>query len=512
MGFKMYKYGKILAIFLGSHFAYGQFPNNHTTIVNDGKLTSTKEITLSSNKYENCYLTGFTGSTPVYVNVGANLMPSSIGWKMTASIRDYHKIKNSTIKASAYCQKISHSIWNKNGSDKSRFYKMHRISTKHGKPNLESGIDFVKVKLGPIENQFCWLSGFKGTFHGASEEAVVFQQEGYWWASVKRYDHKKTLKMHAVATCAPSNSLPEQTVYNWRQEQKGPQILKPARTHTCFLMGIRGNFQGWGESLFVGINDEGDWYLDGTSAQEGVLGYAACQDNANMPKVDVGTANAPPISGKDLYFNSKISKTQLEQNISIENDERSNSLYCPSIRVEGSFMDGSVEYLNINFGFISSSSKSSKLVTAKDFGKEGVEFSPDKAIKHVKNRCIKMDFEWACNRINTPDLFSNPERKTLEKISILGGNYKKGLIESQLNEGSDYDFHSETVCRDIKIGLENYIKNTGGKLELRYDELEDVLPLLLIDNINTYRLEGNDFYNQEFLKANRKNKNSRIFF
>lgn len=53
--------------------------------------------------------------------------------------------------------------------------------------------------------------------------------------------------------------------------------LQPSGTHVCALHRVQGNFRGDGESLRVYIDpNDGYWYLQGTSHQQGVDGTASC--------------------------------------------------------------------------------------------------------------------------------------------------------------------------------------------------------------------------------------------
>ncbi len=64
------------------------------------------------------------------------------------------------------------------------------------------------------------------------------------------------------------------TFHAWRKGQPSLRLIR-AEEGFCFLTGVTGSFQGGGETLFVRIEQDGDWHFGGHAGSYIVAGQCA---------------------------------------------------------------------------------------------------------------------------------------------------------------------------------------------------------------------------------------------
>ena len=73
----------------------------------------------------------------------------------------------------------------------------------------------------------------------------------------------------AIRTGSPAVGFGEVETRTWSQGEPPVRLIRKDEGF-CALTKITGNFEGGGESVQVHVAEDGYWYLDGTSQQEGV--------------------------------------------------------------------------------------------------------------------------------------------------------------------------------------------------------------------------------------------------
>jgi len=144
------------------------------------------------------------------------------------------------------------------------------------------------VDLGTATNRTCYLQGIAGDFDSDQEMVEVYIAGGRWYLGGT--SHRSGV--YAAARCVNKPSTAE---VSWTQGS-ARKALESAATHSCFLERIKGHFEGAGEEVSVRV-DNGTWYLDGKSNQQGVGASARCVPRPAGPEYTVnadGTVTMKP--------------------------------------------------------------------------------------------------------------------------------------------------------------------------------------------------------------------------
>ena len=130
-------------------------------------------------------------------------------------------------------------------------------------------------------NSFCFLTRIAGKFEGSGEWVRVDRGGDRW--VIRGASEQQGLS--AQARCVPSNGRSEGRVYSHTQtlrwDQGQPRVwMGPTSDRVCFLMGVKGNFNGAGERVELS-KEGGNWWLGGSSATNDVSAWAACLLNGD---------------------------------------------------------------------------------------------------------------------------------------------------------------------------------------------------------------------------------------
>lgn len=120
---------------------------------------------------------------------------------------------------------------------------------------------------------FCFLGSVSGKFRGGGErvEVALDPYSREWVLNINSDQSGVSASAYCIPTVYNYSLLTAQ--FNW--SQYGPTFDLGSGYASCFLTGMTGKFQGAGEKVRV-YSDFGEWYLEGTSNQEGVGASARC--------------------------------------------------------------------------------------------------------------------------------------------------------------------------------------------------------------------------------------------
>lgn len=134
------------------------------------------------------------------------------------------------------------------------------------------------VHIGEL-NSFCYLTGMSGTFDGGGESVSVTYKDvwpspylgvGTWVDEGLIQGEANCIKPATMAT------TDLYTPYSWEQGQSWVRMIR-GTDGFCVLNQVSGKFMGSREFVRVDYHpNDGFWYLDGESMQEGVKGKATC--------------------------------------------------------------------------------------------------------------------------------------------------------------------------------------------------------------------------------------------
>lgn len=124
------------------------------------------------------------------------------------------------------------------------------------------------VKMIHKDEGFCFLSSVSGTFRGFGEKVRVYinPDDGFWYLEGQSGQNQLAAKAYSVKLVRSSAIKLECTEHVWSRGKADVPML-PDDQGFCFLSSVAGNFAGFGEKVYVKVNDKGDWVLGGTSQQ-----------------------------------------------------------------------------------------------------------------------------------------------------------------------------------------------------------------------------------------------------
>jgi hypothetical protein len=124
------------------------------------------------------------------------------------------------------------------------------------------------VKMIHKDEGFCFLSSVSGTFRGFGEQVRVYinPDDGFWYLDGHSGQAQLAAKAYSVKLVRGSAIKLECTEHVWSRGKADVPML-PQDQGFCFLSSVAGNFAGFGENVYVKVNDQGDWVLGGTSQQ-----------------------------------------------------------------------------------------------------------------------------------------------------------------------------------------------------------------------------------------------------
>ena len=120
---------------------------------------------------------------------------------------------------------------------------------------------------------FCFLGSVTGKFKGDGEhvEVTLDPYSREWVLSGSSQQSGVSATAYCIPTVYNYTYLTSQFTWN----QNAPTFDLGSGYASCFLTGMKGKFEGDGESVTISSN-LGEWYLGGTSNQFGVSASARC--------------------------------------------------------------------------------------------------------------------------------------------------------------------------------------------------------------------------------------------
>lgn len=192
---------------------------------------------------------------------------------------------------------------------------------------LTQGVDGpspLSRDLASADTHYCFLTRIQGHFQGGGEKVSIFVDSGNWRLRIDSGQTAEGSRISAGARCTPLNGtvgpMNVTSQVDWAQGE-GRKFLASADGRTaCALNKVAGHFEGPGEKVEI-VAAEGSWWLQGSSAQQGVSAGARCVqgvvwtgsafhtticNNLSLPGVGfLCTPRERPMGG-DNFFNPDI--------------------------------------------------------------------------------------------------------------------------------------------------------------------------------------------------------------
>jgi hypothetical protein len=141
--------------------------------------------------------------------------------------------------------------------------------------------------IGNVNNSVCFLTFVQGRFAGDGEEVGIFGvSPGAWHLG----GTSQQTNVKAAARCITGITTSDytQAQYWYQGDARVPlgrfvngSFVQVDNSWSCFLVSMRGRFDGFGEEIRTTF-DDGGWYLTGKSQQAGVKAGAQCVRRAKQ--------------------------------------------------------------------------------------------------------------------------------------------------------------------------------------------------------------------------------------
>lgn len=176
---------------------------------------------------------------------------------------------------SACCPGNSCSVGNCSNGTCQRHFIEHFWSQNNSQPTL----------MGSSDSQVCFLTGMKGRFKGAGELIETAILSHTWYLQ----GHSGQAEVEARAGCLGGH--PPLREFEWSQGM--PKVrMEAVQNNACFLTQVVGKFMGGGERVEI-TEENGHYYLGGSSLQSGVGAKARCVGNTVRKHKDEWTQGSP---------------------------------------------------------------------------------------------------------------------------------------------------------------------------------------------------------------------------
>jgi serine/threonine protein kinase len=123
------------------------------------------------------------------------------------------------------------------------------------------------LRLASRDDGFCVLTSVAGELRPKNKLGITVDKDG-WFLSGNSAVQISARALHLVPKTPGTVRLRVQE-YSWQAKQP-PVKMIPAADGICFLAGVGGHFQGYGESVVVKVEADGNWYLTGQAIQSSV--------------------------------------------------------------------------------------------------------------------------------------------------------------------------------------------------------------------------------------------------